>query len=95
MLTAKTTVISLGLFLVAALTSGAAFAEGPRAGARRTDRATQNGSYSYEFLDDPLSAGGFDPHGAVLKLPTRRLRLLLIRPRTQFVSEMLKSVESL
>ena len=47
------------------------------------------------FKDDPLAAGGFGPHDArIMVMPTPK-RVMLVRPRTQFVTEMLKSVEAL
>jgi hypothetical protein len=52
-------------------------------------------SYEYVFPDDPLDAGFFsadDVHIRVLPMPKRSV---LIRPRVQFVTEMLKSVETL
>ena len=47
------------------------------------------------FKDDPLAAGGLDPHDARITIRPMGIRTFLLRPRTQFVSEMLKSVESL
>jgi hypothetical protein len=49
--------------------------------------------YTYEFGDDPLNAGGFGPHDARITVAPRPKRVTLIRPRFQFVQEMLKSVE--
>lgn len=51
--------------------------------------------YGYEFDDDPLSAGGFGPNDATIRVRPRAARTTLIRPRTSFVPEMLKSVEGL
>jgi hypothetical protein len=51
--------------------------------------------YGYEFADDPLSAGGFGPTDATIKVRPGPVRRTLIRPRTSFVPEMLKSVENL
>lgn len=51
--------------------------------------------YGYEFDDDPLNAGGFGPNDATIRVRPRAARTTLIRPRTSFVPEMLKSVESL
>lgn len=58
---------------------------------------TQEGSdgYGYEFDDDPLNAGGFGPNDATIRVRPRAARTTLIRPRTSFVPEMLKSVEDL
>lgn len=59
-------------------------------------KATDNGEgYGYEFADDPLSAGGFGPTDATIRVRPGRVRRTLIRPRTSFVPEMVKSVEQL
>lgn len=59
-------------------------------------RATDEpGGYRVIFRDDPLAAGGLDPNGAAIKVRKGPMRETLIRPRTSFVSEMLKSVENL
>jgi hypothetical protein len=47
------------------------------------------------FQDDPLAAGGLNPNeGRILVVPHPK-RVMLVRPRTQFVTEMLKSVENM
>jgi len=51
--------------------------------------------YGYEFSDDPLSAGGFGPNDATIRVRPGPVRRTLIRPRTSFVPEMLKSVENI
>jgi hypothetical protein len=51
--------------------------------------------YSYRFNDDPLSATGFDPAFPRIFVMARADRATLIRPRTAFVVELLKSVEKL
>jgi len=51
--------------------------------------------YGYNFTDDPLSAGGFGPNDATIRVRPGPVRTTLIRPRTSFVPEMLKSVENL
>lgn len=51
--------------------------------------------YGYEFDDDPLNAGGFGPNDATIRVRPQAARTTLIRPRTSFVPEMLKSVENL
>jgi len=50
---------------------------------------------SVVFKDDPLAAGGFGPNDVLLRVPPTPKRVMLLRPRTQFVPELLKSVESL
>jgi hypothetical protein len=54
-----------------------------------------NGDYGYKFEDDPLSAGGFGPTDATIRVRPGPVRTTLIRPRTSFVPEMLKSVENI
>jgi hypothetical protein len=56
---------------------------------------TEADGYGYRFKDDVLQAGGFGPRDARLHVVPHAARSLLIRPRTQFISEMLKSVENL
>jgi hypothetical protein len=59
------------------------------------EKGEKGEGYGYEFDDDPLSAGGFGPNDATIRVRPRAARTTLIRPRTSFVPEMLKSVESL
>ena len=87
----KVVAISIGL---------AAFALAPAVFAQ--DKAAAGGGggdkadgYGYEFSDDPLNAGGFGPNDATIKVRPRAARTTLIRPRTTFVPEMLKSVENI
>ncbi len=75
-----------------ALCSSTAFAQG--SGVKSTDGDDGDG-YGYEFGDDPLSAGGFGPNDATIRVRPGPVRRTLIRPRTSFVPEMLKSVENL
>jgi len=59
-------------------------------------KETQNGQdQSVVFKDDPLAAGGFSPNDVLLRVPPTPKRVMLLRPRTQFIPELLKSVESL
>ena len=64
------------------------------AGAKPTSGGKDEG-YGYEFSDDPLAAGGFGPNDATIRVRPGPVRTTLIRPRTSFVPEMLKSVENL
>ncbi|CAN5492655.1 hypothetical protein BH09MYX1_BH09MYX1_28090 [soil metagenome] len=65
------------------------------ASAQDTKAADGKDGYGYEFKDDPLSAGGFGPNDATIRVRPGPVRTTLIRPRTSFVPEMLKSVENL
>lgn len=81
------------------LSSASAFAQQPGGGGGGGVKATAAGGkdegYGYEFSDDPLAAGGFGPNDATIRVRPGPVRTTLIRPRTSFVPEMLKSVENL
>jgi hypothetical protein len=62
---------------------------------KSTDAGKKDQGYGYEFSDDPLNAGGFGPNDATIRVRPGPIRTTLIRPRTSFVPEMLKSVENL
>lgn len=47
------------------------------------------------FKDDPLAAGVSMANGEIIKIRPHAARTTLIRPRTSFVPEMLKSVENM
>jgi len=65
------------------------------AAAATTTGGAANGDYGYKFEDDPLAAGGFGPSDATIRVRPGPVRTTLIRPRTSFVPEMLKSVENI
>jgi hypothetical protein len=80
------------------LSSASAFAQQPGAaagGAKASGGGGKDEGYGYEFSDDPLAAGGFGPNDATIRVRPGPVRTTLIRPRTSFVPEMLKSVENL
>ena len=85
------------------LSSASAFAQAPGAaapgggagGAKASGGGGKDEGYGYEFSDDPLAAGGFGPNDATIRVRPGPVRTTLIRPRTSFVPEMLKSVENL
>lgn len=83
--------------VVLGLVAAAAFVFVPgSAFAQEGVTATGDGDeYGYEFSDDPLAAGGFGPNDATIRVRPGPVRTTLIRPRTSFVPEMLKSVENL
>jgi hypothetical protein len=85
------------LCLVAALSiSGALQLVSSTASAQAAPAAGGGDSgYGYDFDDDPLNAGGFGPNDATIRVRPKAARTTLIRPRTTFVPEMLKSVENL
>jgi hypothetical protein len=89
---------SLALLSTQALAQDAAAAGGGN-GVTGTGAAAGGGGgtgdYGYKFEDDPLSAGGFGPADATIRVRPGPVRTTLIRPRTSFVPEMLKSVENI
>jgi hypothetical protein len=64
-------------------------------GAGAAAQSGASGDYGYKFEDDPLAAGGFGPSDATIRVRPGPVRTTLIRPRTSFVPEMLKSVENI
>jgi hypothetical protein len=87
-------IMSVAAGLVVFMASGAAFAQDAAGGGDKAGGDKGDG-YGYEFDDDPLAAGGFGPNDATIRVRPRAARTTLIRPRIQFVDEMLKSVENL
>lgn len=94
-------VVAAGFLLTSA---ASAFAQQPAAGGggagggagvKATGAGGKDEGYGYEFSDDPLAAGGFGPNDATIRVRPGPVRTTLIRPRTSFVPEMLKSVENL
>lgn len=47
------------------------------------------------FTDDPMTAPGMGPLGDPIKVRPSAVRMMLLRPRTNFIMQMLKSVENL
>jgi len=106
MLRSKRSHVGVLAGLAVVLLSGLAFAQaapaapaagGGQAGIKTTGAPPSNkdSGYGYEFTDDPLNAGGFGPNDATIRVRPGPVRTTLIRPRTSFVPEMLKSVENL
>ncbi len=85
MISLKARLIAVSVGLVVTAVAPAAFAQ----------EKEKDGDYGYSFEDDPLSAGGFGPNDATIKVRPKAARTTLIRPRTSFVPEMLKSVENI
>jgi len=81
--------LAVGVGAALSLTSLVASAQQPIQESKTDD------GYGYSFDDDPLNAGGFGPNDATIRVRARAARTTLIRPRTSFVPEMLKSVENL
>jgi hypothetical protein len=65
------------------------------ASAEDVKESSSGDGYGYEFEDDPLNAGGFGPNDSRIRVRRGAQRSTLIKPRTQFITELLKSVENL
>ena len=81
-------------FLMLLLTV-AIIAVAPNVSAAKTKTSDDDEGYGYEFDDDPLHAGGFGPNDATIRVRPMAARVTLLRPRTSFIPEMLKSMEDL
>jgi hypothetical protein len=57
--------------------------------------STESDGYGYRFKDDAMQAGGLSPTDPRLRVVRHSARSVLLRLRTQFIPEMLKSVENL
>ena len=66
----------------------------PAKAAAKDSKQSDKG-YGYTFEDDPLNSGVSGLTGFVLKVRPKGAREVLLRPRTSFVPELLKSVEAL
>ena len=91
-------ILAAGFLLLSSATAFAQGAPAPGAGGAAPKASGGGGKdegYGYEFSDDPLAAGGFGPNDATIRVRPGPVRTTLIRPRTSFVPEMLKSVENL
>jgi hypothetical protein len=89
--------LAVGLISAVASAQAPAAGGGGQAGTKTTGGPPtgKDSGYGYEFTDDPLNAGGFGPNDATIRVRPGPVRTTLIRPRTSFVPEMLKSVENL
>ena len=87
-------VIAASFLLLAAPALADETAPAKAAAAAPTDAKSDKG-YGYQFEDDPLQSGVAGTTGFVLKVRPKGAREVLLRPRTSFVPEMLKSVEAL
>jgi hypothetical protein len=97
--TLRIKLFSTAIGMAGYLLASSALAQGVKETAAGGDAAAGGGGdkegYGYEFDDDPLAAGGFGPSDATIKVRPKAARTTLIRPRTHFIPEMLKSVENI
>jgi hypothetical protein len=86
--------LALAIGMSAFVLAPATFAQ-PKGKTAAKETKSGDEGYGYTFDDDPLNAGGFGPNDATIRVRPRAARTTLIRPRTSFVPEMLKSVENI
>lgn len=65
------------------------------ASAAGAEEKKKDQGYEYWFQDDPLKAAGSDGNLPLIKVRPAGTRQSLMRPRTAFVPELLKSVENM
>jgi|GEM_PF-2195418 len=95
----KIGLVSVVAMLTLALSS-TAFAQAPTSPATTTapdytEQRTVDGSQVVTFGGDPLKGDDNSAYGFSMRAPPRVLRAGLIRPRVNFVMELVKSVENL
>jgi hypothetical protein len=90
--TTKLTVIRLAFGLAALVVASSAGAQAKKP--KSVPEGAELKTY-YWFDDDPLNAGAYGTGDYTIKVRNRHPRSTLIRPRAQFVTEMLKSVENI
>jgi hypothetical protein len=66
-----------------------------RASAQSEHPPDRGRGYQYVFDDDPLAAGILDGTTAQIRVTPQPKRSILARPRVEFVTELLRSVEAL
>jgi hypothetical protein len=66
-----------------------------KAAAQVTKVTQKDEGYGYEFDDDPLAAGGFGPNDSRIRVRRGVMRTTLIKPRTSFIKELIKSVDDI
>lgn len=66
-----------------------------RAGEGYTEETRLDGDSVVKFSDDVMKAGDAAPLGDIVKPPPIATRAQLVRPRFNFVPELLKTVENL
>jgi hypothetical protein len=83
--------------LAGTLITSVASAQSPQPSASNlvVTQTTNPAGYGFVFPDDPMQAAGFDQTLVRIAVTIHAQRTTLIRPRTAFVVEMLKSVETL
>lgn len=89
--------LALVLGIASFAAAAPAHAQGRHADANYVTKADSAESATYEvnFVDDPLDALPTSTYIARIHVAGSRVRVLLARPRTSFVNEMLTSVQAL
>lgn len=87
--------LAIGLALVTLGLPALASAQPNQPAKAATAPAADDGrGYEYKFDDDLMQGGGLDGTSPIIHVSSHALRSQLIRPRTSFVPELLKSAET-
>jgi len=88
--------VALAAAVVSLVVPALASAQGTQVkkAAAAAEAAEDGRSYEYKFGDDDLLGSGIGLDTPILRVGTMAIRSQLIRPRTNFVPELLKSAES-
>lgn len=79
--------------VVGAMLLGSSVAMADGAKSKRVETTEEGDNYGYKFEDDLLGAGVMGAQNGMIKVRQGIVRRTLIRPRTHFVPELLKSIE--
>ncbi len=86
----KSKSLCVALSILVLLVTNSAWAE-----STTESSAGENGDYSYRFTDEELLGDTLENVGDMYRGRPKFARVLLLRPRTSLVSELLKSAEEL
>ena len=89
------TMIRLLLVLNAGLLGATVTASARAEPQRHVDTATQGDDYGYKFDDDSLLGSTLANSGDIFASRKRFQRVMLLRPRTDLIPQLFKSVENL
>jgi hypothetical protein len=86
---------AFAFFVIATPIPASAQAPAAPAPAARVVNNQRDSGYQVWFPVDQLGGGGMSPGGDIVRAGYHAMRPVLMRPRLQFVPELLKSVEAL
>lgn len=85
----------IGAAAVAVFVLGSSAAMAAPTSKKKVETTEAGNDYGYKFEDDLLSGGVMGAESGMIKVRQGVVRRTLIRPRTHFVPELLKSIEQI